>query len=133
MPISSLIGIDLGTIPQVDDPSLYSELLDVHNAIEIILEAVARERESLHITTDYFALLTDSLILADSTAGVVTVTLPAAASVEGYSYVVKRTAGASDVIVEGTAGELIDTVASKTLAALESATFKSDGEAWWII
>lgn len=38
----SLTDLGLGSVPMVDDPSLYQELLDIHNAIETLLSSADR-------------------------------------------------------------------------------------------
>ena len=69
-------------------------------------------------------------ILVDTTAGDVTVTLPA----NGLTYRIKRiTAGANTLTVATAAGD-IDGAATATIAAqYESITLKSDGTDYWIV
>lgn len=77
----------------------------------------------------------DYLLLCNSTAGAVTITLPPAALVPGRIYVFKRiNAGANNVIVDGYASETIDGAASYTLSSQwAGVTVMSNGTAWFII
>jgi hypothetical protein len=76
----------------------------------------------------------DYLIIADATAGAITMTLPPAALVPGRIYVFKRiNAGANAVIVDGYAAETIDGAATHTLSPQwNSITIISNGTAWFI-
>lgn len=77
----------------------------------------------------------DYLLLCDSTAGAVTITLPQAALVPGRIYVFKRiNAGANNVIVDGYASETIDGATTYTLSSQwAGVTVMSNGTAWFII
>ena len=78
--------------------------------------------------------LADQTILADTTANVVTVTLPLAANATGKLYTLKRiTAGANAAVLEGNGAELIDGAANVSLAAQwDAVTVQSNGTAWYI-
>jgi hypothetical protein len=77
----------------------------------------------------------DYLLLCNSTAGAVTVTLPPAALVPGRIYVFKRiNAGANNVVVDGYASETIDGATTYTLSSQwAGVTVMSNGTAWFII
>lgn len=61
------------------------------------------------ITADYTVLATDAIILADATAGQITVTLPTAVGIEGRVYMIKKTDSSSyKVIIEGNGTETIN-------------------------
>ena len=118
---NSNTNLSLGTIPQIEDPELYSALLDIHNAIEALLtssdgsdavftEYLAKRRGFKTVTADYTVLSTDpALIRVDATAGDVTVTMPIVSSAPGYSYNIKRIDSTTNtVIMDGDAAELID-------------------------
>ena len=77
----------------------------------------------------------DYLLLCDSTAGAVTITLPPAALVPGRIYVFKRiNAGANNVVVDGYASETIDGATTYTLSSQwAGVTVMSNGTAWFII
>lgn len=65
------------------------------------------------VTGSYTATLDDHVILADASAGNVTITLPATAAINGRQYIIKKTdASANTVSIIGTAGDTIDGQAS---------------------
>lgn len=80
-------------------------------------------------------LTTDSIILADSTAGAVTITLPPAATANGRVFVVKRVnAGANNVTVDPFGSETIDGAATNVLSTQWAyVRFVSNGTAWFIV
>jgi hypothetical protein len=77
----------------------------------------------------------DYLIIADATAGAITMTLPPAALLSGRIYVFKQiNSGANAVIVDPSGAETIDGAATYTLSAQwNSVTIMSNGTAWFII
>jgi len=77
----------------------------------------------------------DYLIIADATAGAITMTLPPAALVPGRIYAFKRiNAGANAVIIDGYAAETIDGNLTHTLTPQwNSVTIMSNGVAWFIL
>ncbi len=94
------------------------------------------------ITTNYSVLATDNLILANTTAGVVGVTLPTAASswtassLVGQSFTIKRiTDDANKVTVTPPGAELIDGNTAFDLVGPNrtSITVISDGTNWHVI
>lgn len=122
---NSNTALSLGSVPQVDDPVLYRELLDLHDAIEALLTSsddadaiysayIAKQRNNTPVTGDYTVLITDGTLEIDATAGDITVTFPLAADGSGYRYNAKRVdlVTANKVTLVGTAGELIDGRAS---------------------
>ena len=77
----------------------------------------------------------DYAILADSTAAAITVTLPAASTVTGRIFFIKRVnAGANNVVIDPSAAETIDGAATHTLSAQWARIeIISNGSAWFII
>lgn len=76
------------------------------------------------------------VIVADATAGDVTVLLPAVATSAGKEYVVKRAAAdasANVLTIDGAGAETIDNAATKLLLAGEFVTLICDGTEWHII
>jgi len=73
-------------------------------------------------------------ILADGTSGVVTVTLPDAASSLGYIYTVKAI-NVDNAVTVGPAGtdEIDGSSSSIGLSLMQSLMIQSDGSNWWII
>lgn len=89
------------------------------------------------VTASATAAFADSLILADTTAGNVTITLPTVGSSRalGKQFIVKRmTAGANTLTVAAASGETIDGAASQTIAS-QYATLRIIGTAtgWSVI
>ena len=76
----------------------------------------------------------DYLIVADATAGAITMTLPPAALVPGRIYVFKRiNSGANTVTVDAYASETIDGALTHVLSPQwNSITIISNGTAWFI-
>ncbi len=69
------------------------------------------------ITEDYTVLATDAIILADATAGNITVTLPTAVGIAGRVYIIKKTDTTSNkVIIEGNGVETINLELNQGLA-----------------
>ena len=69
-----------------------------------------------------------TLVLTDTTAGNVTVTLPPAASVVGYEVVVRKDAGGNTLTYDGAGSETIN--GSATLAVTTTARLVSTGARW---
>jgi len=80
-------------------------------------------------------LLTDDVILADATAGALTVTLPDPTLTNGRVFTVKKIdATVNTVTIAPFAAETIDGMASvSTSSPNESIDFLSDGTDWWVI
>lgn len=143
---NSLTDLSLGNIPQVDDPQVYTALLDLHNAIETLLTSsddadsvfaayIAKRRGFKEVTSDYTVLPTDpALIKVDTTAGDVTITMHPVIDGVGYEYDIKQVAGAFSTIVVGdSAAEPVDSdPLGITLDLFESIPLKNDGIEWWI-
>lgn len=153
---NSATDLSIGHIPQGadDNPELYSELLDIHNALEILLTAsdsadaifaafIAKFRNITPVSSDYTALATDSLILVDITAGDVTITLPTGEDFAGYRFEVKAiadvlpTTNACLIVGEDTgsgAAPIDEDVGGITIDALEAIPFKYDflDNKYWI-
>ncbi len=77
----------------------------------------------------------DYLIIADATAGAITMTLPTAALVPGRIYAFKRiNAGANAVIVDGYASETIDGNFTHTMTPQwNSLVIMTNGVVWFIL
>lgn len=120
---NSATDLSIGHIPQGadDNPELYSELLDIHNALETLLtgsddgDAVFQAYiDKQRAVTDpitaasYSILITDGTILLDASINAVTSFLPTAVGFEGYTYSIK--------CVDDTFGAFADTIeAGETL------------------
>lgn len=84
-------------------------------------------------TASYTVQEIDGLVLIDTTAGNVTVTLPDV-KYKGNRYTVKRvTAGANTLTIQGASGN-VDGAGSTTIATqYQAKTFVSDGTNWWTV
>lgn len=81
--------------------------------------------------TDTIVATSDFLILADPTAGAITVNLPTAASASGKVFVVRKTvASANAVTIDPNGAETIDGAATLAVADTSSVMFQSNGTTW---
>jgi len=87
------------------------------------------------ITADYTVLDTDAIILANATAGQITVTLPTAVGIEGRVYMIKKTDTSSyKVIIEGNGTETInDEYNQELLFEGDAPQLFSDGANWHFV
>lgn len=87
------------------------------------------------ISTTVTADGTQYTLLVDATGASRTINLPAAATVPGRIYVIKKVdASVNTVVVDPAAAELIDGVATKSLSAQwDSLGIQSDGTSWFIV
>lgn len=86
-------------------------------------------------TTNYTAVSSDTVVLADATGGSLTVTLPTAVGITGKVYRVKRqNSGANTVTVGTTSAQTIDGSTTQILAIqYTSVDLVSDGSNWEIL
>jgi len=84
------------------------------------------------VDEDYTAVTTDGTVVADSTAGAVTVTLPAASEMEGRTLIVKRIpTSANNVTVEADGTDTIDDGTDFVLtASYDSLTLRAVSGGW---
>lgn len=87
------------------------------------------------VTTSGNVVSGDYLIIADATAGAITLSLPPAALVPGRIYAFKRiNAGANAVVIDPNGSETIDGNLTHTLTPQwNSLTIMSNGVAWFIL
>jgi hypothetical protein len=110
--------------------------LALENRIAAYLQGGGATRGTYRsVTTSGNVVSGDYLLLCNSTAGAVTITLPPAALVPGRIYVFKRiNAGANNVVVDGFGSETIDGALTNTLSSQwAGVTVMSNGTAWFII
>ena len=110
--------------------------LALENRIATYLQGGGATRGAYRsVTTSGNVVSGDYLIIADATAGAITMTLPPAALVPGRIYVFKRiNPGANAVIIDGYAAETIDGAATHTRTPQwNSMTIMSNGVAWFIL
>lgn len=86
-------------------------------------------------TSNYTVGSSDTVIFANATSGNVTITLPAASSLAGYRFYIKRVDGSANTCtVARTASDTIDGQTSFTIDQQYTAVMVvSDGSAWYIL
>lgn len=145
MPVSD-IDLNLGQVPtDIEDPTVYSALLDIHNALEILASRGSTGEiafddfinKFLTVTVvngNYSVLPTDGLILVAATVADVSIILPLASEVSGYEFSVKCVDDTFAVTVLANGVETIDGITVGIgLTLYDSLTVKSDGANWYII
>jgi len=146
---NSLTELSLGQIPQVDDDDLYIALLDIHNALEAILQSsddadaifaayITKQRNNTAVNADYTVLVTDGTVEVDATAGDIIVTLHPVSEGKGFRYNIKRIdlVPANKVTLLGDGLELVDDRAlGIKISTKSSYTVKAndDEDGWNII
>jgi len=132
------------TSPRVNFRLLRTVPLEWEDGQDLLLALAVRqlqERSLQHplevvaVTANYTALDIDGLILADATAGDVTITLPTAEAREGRRMEVKKTdASANLVVIDPQGTQTID--GSTTISLTQQYALrgiKSDGTNWWLV
>ncbi len=76
---------------------------------------------------------TDNVIIAKPNGGVITLTLPAAATCKGRVYIIKNKGDGSNVTVKGNGAENIDAANTQNIADTKYIKIISDGTQWYII
>lgn len=101
----------------------------------IFLSGLSGNLSTTTKTANYTALSTDQVILVNATGGNVTIALPAAATVAGHVYYIKKIdSSGNSVIIDPNGAETIDGASTVTTTTqYESFTIVSDGVAWFII
>lgn len=140
----STTNLSLGNIPQVDDEQVYQALLDIHNAIEILLTSsdgdtsvfdayIDKRRKIVVHTADYTITTTDGTILVNANLNPVTITLPPAASGTGFRYKIKAIDVTFPVLLIANGSETIDLATDGwNFNLLDEIPVISDGSNWWI-
>ncbi len=127
---TSILPLNLGAVPFVDNPDLYEELLDIHNAIEVMAAFVGRSASfTVPIIGNHTIRDTEGTIRVDASTVSSVVTMPIRIPTNtGYKYVIKRidTNAANTVTLAGAGSDLIDGVATKLIAPLGSLTVQTN-------
>jgi hypothetical protein len=108
--------------------------LALENRIAVYLQGGGATRGAYRsVTTSGNVVSGDYLIIADATAGAITMTLPPAALVPGRIYAFKRiNSGANQVIIDGYASETIDGALTHALSPQwNSLIIMTNGVAWF--
>lgn len=92
------------------------------------------KRQFTSITSDYSANTINEVILADTSGGDITVTLPPAADFNRYTLHVKKMTAANMLTIDGNGSETIDGSTTAVLVTqYDCLTLVSDGTEWYII
>jgi hypothetical protein len=126
----------LGTILQFKTLLAGSNIFLTEDANEVTISQTAGtvlqivEKNSSYLLTSF-----DDVILVDATGGDVTISLPAAATVSGKKYDIKKIdASGFSVVIDADASETIDDLTTQsTNVQYESFSIVSNGTAWFII
>lgn len=141
---NSLTDLSLGNIPQVEDPEVYRALLDLHNAIEILLTSsddgdaifaayIQKRRKTAAHTADYTVQITDGTIYINASLNPVTITLHPVAEGVGYKYNIKCIDATFTAKLIGSGSELIDLADDGwELDLMDEIPVRNDGTNWWI-
>jgi len=108
--------------------------LALENRIAVYLQGGGATRGAYRsVTTSGNVVSGDYLIIADATAGAITMTLPPAALVPGRIYAFKRiNSGGNHVIIDGYASETIDGATTHALTPQwNSLIIMTNGVAWF--
>lgn len=86
------------------------------------------------VTTTYTILTSDETILANTSGGAFTITLPTAVGIAGKEYTIKNIGSpVNAVTVDGDGAETIDGTATRIITSQnDSITVRSDGTEYWI-
>lgn len=141
---NSLTDLGLGQVPPVDDPLLYRELLDIHNAIETLLtssddgdsaitEYITKQRNVTTHTVDAVVSELEGTLLIDASSNPVTLTLLSAAAFLGYAFTFKCIDDTFKADVIATPPDMLEEeVTSFELFKGEYIEVRSDGTNWRI-
>lgn len=131
---NSLTDLGLGQVPMVDDPILYEELLDIHNAIEKLLtssDAGDTRAENVRlIGTDSLLSSSDNVVLLDAVNNSVALTLLTAVDFTGYRFSLKCIGDTFPCIILAEGAELLEGEPTFELFEGEYIDIVSDGINW---
>lgn len=125
--------VSAGQVPEKYEPAKLRTLL---RRFEYAINTLVDGQNTVVVTTDvsYRATVGDSVILADSSASVVTVMLPPPADAMFKRFDVKKLDGTANVVVIDAESGNIDGGATKSLSVqYQALTFVSDGVGYWVI
>jgi len=109
--------------------SLKTYFEENNNAVESLLKRVSTSK-----TAAYTIDGSDYLVLADSTAGSFSITLPLVEKHKGQKFVIKQIGSANTVTIDGDGTETIDGALTQAITTqYDFMGIISDGTEWWII
>ena len=132
-------GTKLTITPTGGSPTVFTVIEDAAiatNEADVILDAKITVADGVAVTvTSINALSTDTTILGETAAAVMTIVLPAAASAKGcILHFVFSDTGINDLTIDGDGAETIEGAATQVLnAQFESISIVSSGTAWFIL
>jgi hypothetical protein len=133
------IGIVSTFLDLADTPSSYSGynnyLLSINTAASAI-EFVNNKAKRQHRTISTNVTLTnnDDIVLLDSSAQTLQITMPHATGLDGYTLTIKKIAGNNNCIINAQSGEYIDSQAILNIHYInESFSLFSNGNNWCIV
>jgi hypothetical protein len=138
---NSETNLSIGHVPNVESfEDVYTELLDIHNALEILLNSsdlLSIKLRSIRASTADETITTgDGTILIDASANDVTITLPEPSDGNGYHYRVKcialGTGFTAKVIGPGTV-EIDDDVGGVELELYEAIHVQCDNLNYYMV
>lgn len=109
----------------------YNELLNGINLINSSVNAEKLSFKSKEVNTDYTVDIFDYSIVANATAGDITITLPDATSFLGRVFNIKKNDSTLNKVYIG--GTIDDTLNSYIIRPFTSLMLQSDGTSWIII
>lgn len=88
-----------------------------------------------HAASPYTLLATDHFILADATAGVITIALPAAAGCTGWScYIQAKSISGGNITIDPAGSENINGASTKVISVQwDAVRIVCDGTAWYAV
>lgn len=123
------------------DPSDFILIYDVSVAAykkqlrSVFLAGLTNDYAITTKTANYTVLISDNIILVDTSGGAVTITLPNAAAAPGHIFIVKKKSGgaANALIITAVAGNIENLASQSTVTDGDSFTITSDGVNYWIV
>jgi hypothetical protein len=148
---NSKTNLNLGQVPQVEDQEVYRALLDIHNALEILITSsddtdasfltfLTKFRSVSVASENYVVLKLDGTVLVDDTLADVTITLPEVSEVLGFRYDIKKISSGTGHVVnligaifEGNEQPIDGRLGGIRISSLSSYTVKANPDGWSII
>lgn len=144
-------NLQLPQTPQTSNPELYSELLKIYNAIEILADTsgaditellafLAKFRSNRVVTESGLILKSDGTVLVDDTVYNIVMQLPDYTDIIGYRFDIKKVSKATGhsvtligATVEGNEQLIDNKVGGIKVSSMSSYTVKATVDGWVII
>ena len=106
----------------------------LRRTVEVLDQSARYDVQTISATATLGLTYPATLVLGDTTAGNITVTLPAARTVPGFRVEIKKLVAANTLTVDGNGSETIDGSATLTITPqYTSRSIICDGSGWWIV